>query len=318
MRDPSESSTNHRRVEIGTINMIGALPGTDVHCGLVFGIVAAIASYVLIYHTVFGFTARITGGNIRAAKIVGLRRRATYTDDCFLAGGAAGLAGMIEVAASRAAQRQSRRRLWLHGDFLVAFLARQHPLAVIPVAILLGGISASGGLCSAGWACRTRPCWCFRDCLSRSFSSATRCTGRIRLLQGARILNGGGSIGCGTSSSGSAGAIRGGTPFLLVSLGECHHRTLRPHQSRSRRHAGHGRDERLWQILLSLGLALARRACGAASPARCSARLHAGIVRRPRVNDIAVGIALMLFGNRSGVLSRQAADRADRRASAGD
>ena len=29
---------------------------------------------------------------------------------------------------------------------LVAFLARQNPLAIIPVAILLGGISASGGL----------------------------------------------------------------------------------------------------------------------------------------------------------------------------
>jgi len=28
----------------------------------------------------------------------------------------------------------------------VAFLARQNPLAVIPVAILLGGIGASGGL----------------------------------------------------------------------------------------------------------------------------------------------------------------------------
>jgi simple sugar transport system permease protein len=29
---------------------------------------------------------------------------------------------------------------------LVAFLARQHPLAIVPVAILLGGIGASGGL----------------------------------------------------------------------------------------------------------------------------------------------------------------------------
>jgi len=28
----------------------------------------------------------------------------------------------------------------------VAFLARQNPLAVVPVAILLGGIGASGGL----------------------------------------------------------------------------------------------------------------------------------------------------------------------------
>ena len=42
--------------------------------------------------------------------------------------------------------------------------------------------------------------------------------------------------------------------------------------------------------------------------------LHAGICSLPRVNDIAVGIALMLFGTGPGLLSRQAADRADRAA----
>ena len=35
---------------------------------------------------------------------------------------------------------------WLGGMILVAFLARQNALAVIPVALLVGGISASGGL----------------------------------------------------------------------------------------------------------------------------------------------------------------------------
>ena len=34
----------------------------------------------------------------------------------------------------------------LAGGILVAFLARHNPLAIIPVAILLGGIDASGGL----------------------------------------------------------------------------------------------------------------------------------------------------------------------------
>jgi general nucleoside transport system permease protein len=33
-----------------------------------------------------------------------------------------------------------------YAGILVAFLARQQPLAVIPVSILLGGIGASGGL----------------------------------------------------------------------------------------------------------------------------------------------------------------------------
>jgi hypothetical protein len=36
--------------------------------GLAFGIIAAVLSYILIYHTVFGFAARVAGGNIRVAE----------------------------------------------------------------------------------------------------------------------------------------------------------------------------------------------------------------------------------------------------------
>src|SRR5439155_17812574 len=71
MRDPASLNKPSTR-EIGAANMIGSIPGTDVHWGLVFGVIAAVASYILIYHTVFGFAARVAGGNIRAAKIVGL------------------------------------------------------------------------------------------------------------------------------------------------------------------------------------------------------------------------------------------------------
>src|SRR6516225_1241053 len=71
MRDPTGLNKPSTR-EIGAANMIGTIPGTDVHWGLLFGILAAVASYVVIYHTVFGFAARVAGGNIRAAKIVGL------------------------------------------------------------------------------------------------------------------------------------------------------------------------------------------------------------------------------------------------------
>src|ERR1700751_2269886 len=71
MRDPASINKPSTR-EIGAANMIGAIPGTDVHWGLVFGLIAAVASYILIYHTTFGFAARVAGGNVRAAKIVGL------------------------------------------------------------------------------------------------------------------------------------------------------------------------------------------------------------------------------------------------------
>jgi len=114
--------------------------------GLVFGVIAAIASYILIYHTVFGFAARVGRGNIRAAKIVGLGVGKLILTICFLAGAAAGLAGMVEVAAVQGRTNANLAAGYGFTGILVAFLARQNPLAVIPVAILLGGISASGGL----------------------------------------------------------------------------------------------------------------------------------------------------------------------------
>ena len=145
MRDPASLNKPSTR-EIGAANMIGTIPGTDVHWGLVFGVVAAIASYILIYHTVFGFAARVAGGNIRAAKIVGLSVGKLILTICFLAGASAGLAGMVEVAAVQGRTNANLAAGYGFTGILVAFLARQNPLAVIPVAILLGGISASGGL----------------------------------------------------------------------------------------------------------------------------------------------------------------------------
>ena len=63
-----------------------------------------------------------------------------------LGGAFAGLAGMIEVAAVQGNANASLAAGYGYTGILVAFLARHNPLAIIPVAILLGGIDASGGL----------------------------------------------------------------------------------------------------------------------------------------------------------------------------
>ena len=65
---------------------------------------------------------------------------------CFLGGAAAGLAGMVEVAAVHGSANASLVAGYGYAGILVAFIARQNPLAIVPVAILLGGISASGGM----------------------------------------------------------------------------------------------------------------------------------------------------------------------------
>lgn len=126
--------------------MLGQIAGMDVHWGLVIGVVACILSWVLIEITSFGFAARIAGGNVRAAQIQGLPVGKLIVGFTAIAGGFAGLAGMIEVAAVQGSANASLAAGYGYTGILVAFLARHNPLAIIPVAILLGGISASGGL----------------------------------------------------------------------------------------------------------------------------------------------------------------------------
>src|SRR5437588_2381595 len=92
-----------------------------------------------------------------------------------------------------------------------------------------------------------------------------------------------------------AGALRGGTPFLLVSLGEC-------------------LTEKSGKVNLGLegvlllgamaGYAVSYRSGSpwlgvvvAAAAGALLGCLHAWLTRRPRVNDVAVGIAMIIFGS---------------------
>jgi general nucleoside transport system permease protein len=131
---------------VGEENMIGLIPGMDVHWGLVFGVIACALTYVLMRHTVTGFAVDIIGGNLRAARMAGLSVGKLMVLICFIGGAAAGLAGALEVVAVHGRASSSLVVGYGYTGILIAFVARQNPAAVIPVAILLGGISASGGL----------------------------------------------------------------------------------------------------------------------------------------------------------------------------
>ena len=96
--------------------------------------------------TTFGFAARITGGNLRAAQAQGLPVGKLILIACAIAGAAAGLAGFFEIAAIHGKANASLVAGYGFTGILVSFLARHNPLVIIPVAIFLGGIAASGGL----------------------------------------------------------------------------------------------------------------------------------------------------------------------------
>lgn len=145
LRDP-ESLNKPSTRPIGSAHMLGDIPGLGVHWGLFYGMALCLACYLLFRKTTFGFAVRVAGGNLRAARIVGLPVGWLTVAVCFCAGAAAGLAGGIEVAAIHGTANASLAAGYGYAGILAAFLARQNPFAVIPVSLLLGGISASAGL----------------------------------------------------------------------------------------------------------------------------------------------------------------------------
>jgi general nucleoside transport system permease protein len=142
LSNPNKPSTK----PIGEAYMVGKIPGTDVHWGFLAGVVLAIALQILMTRTTFGFAARVTGGNMRAALAQGLPVGRLIVACAMIAGACAGLAGFYEVAAIQGRANASLAAGYGFTGILVSFLARHNPLAIVPVAIFLGGIVAAGGL----------------------------------------------------------------------------------------------------------------------------------------------------------------------------
>ncbi len=145
LRDPA-SLNKPSTAPVPDAFMVGNIPGMDVHWGLVVGVIACVVSWILIDRTTWGFSARISGGNVRAAQIQGLPVGRLIIGFTALGGAFAGLAGMFEVAAIQGSANASLVAGYGYTGILIAFLARHNPLAIIPFGILLGGIEASNGL----------------------------------------------------------------------------------------------------------------------------------------------------------------------------
>ncbi len=145
MRDPA-SLNKPSTLPLDQSLLIGTMFGYDVHWGLAFGVVLCVLAALWLGGSTHGFATRVVGGNARAARLVGLPAHRLIITACALGGAAAGLAGGIEVAAVHTSANAALIAGLGYAGILVSFVARHHPLAVIPVAILFGGFGAAGSL----------------------------------------------------------------------------------------------------------------------------------------------------------------------------
>ena len=121
------------------------LGGTALHAGVVIAPLVAVAIWYLLYRTSEGLRLRATGFNPFAARWAGVDVDAQLVRAMALSGGAAGLAGGIELLG--VTQRLFERFASGYGysGIAVALLAQLHPLATIASALFFGALVTGAG-----------------------------------------------------------------------------------------------------------------------------------------------------------------------------
>jgi len=118
--------------------------GNRVHVGVAVAVVAAVAVWLLLTRTTWGFRLRVVGGNPDAARRAGWAVGRLELAAILVGGAVAGLGGMIEVAGVEARLRPDMMTGFGYIGFLASWLARHHPLRAVGASLLLAAIAIGG------------------------------------------------------------------------------------------------------------------------------------------------------------------------------
>ena len=126
--------------------ILPTLAGTRIHLGLVFALVALVLFAAAMRWTRWGLEVRAIAGNAEAARRTGIPIGRYVVALMFLGGGLAGLAGMAEVSAIQGRLRPSLSPGYGYSGFLIAWMARGHPVGMVVAAFGLAVITAGGDI----------------------------------------------------------------------------------------------------------------------------------------------------------------------------
>jgi simple sugar transport system permease protein len=114
--------------------------------GFLLAIGVAALVWVLYARTRFGFEVKVIGDSARAGRYAGMRTRRKILAVMCLSGAIAGIGGASQDGDFRHQldPRGLRQASYGYTGIVVAALARYNPLAVVPIALLLGGLQNAG------------------------------------------------------------------------------------------------------------------------------------------------------------------------------
>ena len=121
-----------------------AVRGMTAHLGIVMGLAAAVILYWMFKKSKWGYELKLIGDNPEAARYAGINISRHIILAMMISGGLAGLAGMSEL--SGVVHRLQERFSPGYGftAIIVAWLAGLHPIGVVGVGYLFGGLLVGG------------------------------------------------------------------------------------------------------------------------------------------------------------------------------
>lgn len=119
-------------------------PGTRLHLGICFGLVLATFFWITLPRTRMGFIVRVIGANPKAASHAHYPVARYLFVAMLVSGAIAALAGFGQVSAIEGRLRTGLSPGYGYTGFLVSWLARHNPLAIVVAAILMGGLLSGG------------------------------------------------------------------------------------------------------------------------------------------------------------------------------
>ncbi len=144
MRDPDGFNFPESRLFHEAATMPVILPGTRLHMGFLVALLLVLCIWLLLSRTMLGFSLKVTGAAPRAGRFAGFSQNGAIWFSLLLGGGAAGAAGLFEVAGPIGQLLPSVSPGYGFTAIIVAFVGRLHPVGVLFAGLLLA-LSYLGG-----------------------------------------------------------------------------------------------------------------------------------------------------------------------------
>lgn len=120
------------------------LKQTRLHLGIVLALIAVLVYYFFMWRTTRGYEMRVIGMNPNAGRYSGINIRTNSILAMFIAGGFAGLGGVIQIIGLQFYLSEGFSNNFGFSGIAVALLGNTHPAGMVVSAILFGALNAGG------------------------------------------------------------------------------------------------------------------------------------------------------------------------------